>query len=119
MAQDPTDRVHDEFRMKDVGGVQAPFNSKCATSNFYVDRSRLRVDHCEEYIPGKTPNDMGRFVRKDRTASIMDNARDAAGGMGARSSFQNVHEPKEKSNHFSTPFGYAGNNPLTKLRGDE
>ena len=39
--RDPSDCVHDTFRMRDAGVVDVPMNSKRSTSDYYVDRAQL------------------------------------------------------------------------------
>jgi hypothetical protein len=113
MAHDPSDCIHDTFREKNFGAVSAPSNSRSATSNFYVDRSRLRSRSREEYVPSPSPNKSGKFVTRAEQCSIMDNARRAAGEMGSYSSFAN-----EGARTHDFDWHYT-QNPITKRRGDD
>ena len=45
----PSNRVTDVFRRKNYGKVDASANSKSATDDFHIDRSRLGTH--EEYNP--------------------------------------------------------------------
>ena len=117
----PSERVRDVFRKRDYGKIQCPENSKPATDDFHVDRSRLGMH--EEYDP-EAPNDWGgkgRYVPVHN--SIMDNVRGAMGGIGARSSFRSVHEPAEPTKTEGPPapccdFDRPRNNPLMRRKGD-
>lgn len=120
---DPGDKAHDEFRRCDAGnGVSIPVNSKAGTSNFYVDRDRLRRTNVTDYVPASKPGTDGKFVNRVETASIMDNARDAAGRGCAKSSFECLDEKKPSRDYNyavpSSPY-YGNQNPLTRRRGDE
>lgn len=118
MSKDPSDMVSDVFRPRDAGDVEVPMNSKSATSDFYVDRSRIGTH--EEWEPSKNPMKPGRIVQvKD---SIMDNARASIGAMGAKGSFADRGKLADKpvrSNGCGVPCGASSRNPLTKRRGDE
>lgn len=118
----PSERVHDEFRSRSIGkGGTAPFNSKPATDNFHVDRSRL--GHHDEWDPD-AKNDYGgtgKYVPVHN--SIMDNVRGAMGGIGARSSFKCVDDPdKPTKTEGDVPCcGYESrprSNPLMRRKGD-
>jgi hypothetical protein len=118
----PSNRVTDVFRRKNYGKVDAPANSKAATSDFFIDRSRLGTH--EEYDPSVANEwgGTGRYIQKPN--SIMDNVRGAMGGIGYKSSYRSVHEPAEPTSTegpgcCSTPFGRDAKNPLTRLRGDD
>lgn len=114
-------RVHDVFRRRPYGNVEAPANSKPATDNFHIDRSRLGVH--DEFDP-EEPNDWGgkgKYVPKPN--SIMDNVRGAMGGIGYRSSYKSVHEPAEPTRTQGeccapSPYGRSAQNPLTRTKGD-
>lgn len=113
-------QTRDTFRPVKRGDVEIDVNSKMATGSRFVDRSRLRKEACEEYIPPATPNGMGRYERTTKDASIMDNARRGADAMKHKSSFSN--EDDDQRDGFGgccpSPF-YGGSGPLTKKRGDE
>lgn len=102
------DKVHDTYRPKNMGLVDMPSNSKAATSDFYVDRSRLRTREREEYVP--TPKG-GDFVKRTEIASLMDNARRASGEMGVRGSFRNETD--------KDPRCWEPCNTIVRDRGDE
>lgn len=117
----PSEQVHDTFRPRSIGfDSTMPFNSKPATDNFHVDRSRLGVH--DEYDP-EAPNDWGG---KGKTVevpnSIMDNIRGAMGGLGARSSFKKVEDPRAPTKtEGPTPCCYEPRpegNPLMRRKGD-
>lgn len=117
MPQDPSDCVHDEYREKDLGVISMPSNSKPATSNFYVDRSRLGVH--DEYDPD-VKNEWGgkgKFVLKPNR--IVDNARSAVPGSTTGSSFRNINAPAEPTNSgpcCTSPYDYR---QQKKARGGE
>jgi hypothetical protein len=116
----PSNRVSDTFRNRNYGKIEAPQNTKSATDNFHIDRSRLGVH--DEFDP-EVANDWGgkgKYVLKPN--SIMDNVRGAMGGIGARSSYKSVHEPAEptctESPCCPSPYGSSARNPLTRTKGD-
>lgn len=112
--------TRDTFRPVERGDVTIDVNSKMATENRFVDRSRLRRETCEEDVPPKTPNDMGRYVRTTKEASIMDAARQGADAMKHRSSFSNQDDGESSGIYGGccpSPY-YGGGGPLTKRRGD-
>ena len=116
----PSNRVHDTFRRRQYGNVEAPDNTKSATDNFHIDRSRLGVH--DEYDP-EVANEWGgkgKYVPKPN--SIMDNVRGSMGGIGACSSYKNVNEPKEptptEGGCCPSPYGSSARNPLTRKKGD-
>ena len=117
----PSNKVHDTFRYKSGGKTEICTNSKPATDNFHVDRSRLGTH--DEYDPD-VKNDwggMGKYVPKPN--SIMDNVRGAMGGIGYRSSFKSVHDPAEPTQTQGTCrppsiYGPCASNPLTRTKGD-
>lgn len=117
----PSNRVHDTFRRRNYGKVDAPDNTKSATDNFHIDRSRLGVH--DEYDPD-APNDWGgkgRYVPAPN--SIMDNVRGSMGGIGACSSYKNVNDPAEPTKTegeccVPSPYGRSAKNPLTRTKGD-
>lgn len=110
------------FRKLDTGnGVEVPVNTHSATDNFFVDRSRLRTREVTEYVPSDNPGKEGKYVKRTEIASILDNARTAAGAMRMRSSFAN-RDGNEKNfgDDCCAPYPYYGSsNPLNKPRGDE
>lgn len=113
--------AYQPFRKMDAGnGVEIPVNTHRATDDYFVDRSRLRTREVTEDVPGK-PGKEGKYVTHTETASIMDNARQAAGAMRMRSSNMNRDEDGSKSpdmNECCTPY-YRSRNPLERQRGDE
>jgi hypothetical protein len=118
----PSERVHDVFRRKSGGKVSMSTNSKPATDNFHIDRSRLGVH--EEYDPD-VPNDWGgtgKYVEAPN--SIMDNVRGAVGGICAKSSYKSVHEPAAPTSGPNSVPCCAGeyrpeNQPILRRRGDK
>lgn len=104
----PNDQVHDTYRPKNMGLVDMPSNSKAATSNFYVDRSRLRTRDREEWVPSAKGE---KYVKHTDTASLMDNARRAAGEMGVRGSFRNETD--------KDPYCWKTRNTIVRDRGDD
>lgn len=88
----PSDCVHDEYRMRNAGKVEAPFNSKSSTDNFHVDRSRLGT-HPEWDANGykEVPN------------HIKENARRNVGGLKFKSSFVDLNAPAECGNDTCCP----------------
>lgn len=80
----PSDRVHDEFRMRNAGLVDAPFNSKSSTDNFHVDRSRLGTH--TEY----TGNGFSQV-----TNHIKEAARRNIGELKQKSSFVDINAPAD------------------------
>lgn len=50
--REPSDCVHDTFRRRNAGVVDVMMNDKDATSNFYVDRSRLATE--ARFVDGPT-----------------------------------------------------------------
>jgi len=124
MAHDPNNIGRDTFRKAKFGDIEIPVNSRAATSDRYVDRNRLRVHHGgEEYVPGEPgKNGLSKPGQwkplPPRTASIMDNAREAAGALGARSSFANDEDFDGRRGGMNSDH-LGGNNPLRKQRGDE
>ena len=83
----PSDCVRDEFRMRNAGLVEAPFNSKSSTDNFHVDRSRLGTH--EEYVPSSKPNEFGRYEKVSN--HIKESARRNMGDLKQRSSFVDIN----------------------------
>lgn len=114
--------ISDEFRERSGGKIRIPVNSKPATDNFHVDRSRLGTH--EEYDP-TVKNDWGgtgKYVEHEN--SIMDNVRGAMGGLAAHASYRSVHEPNEPtladgSNIPSPDIRESRYNPLMRRRGDD
>lgn len=103
---------------KEGCGVEIPTNARPALSNFYVDRSRLRVSEEHRYLTNVKSGANASVDKRKTTASIMDNARMAAGAMAARSSFSNNEDRDGREGGWNNdPLG--GNNPLNKRRGDE
>ena len=75
--REPSNRVHDTFREKSFGLVNAPVNSKPGFDSFFVDPSRLGV-HSE--WDNDAPNEWGG---KGRTVEVSNNVRlNAIAGMG-------------------------------------
>lgn len=103
----PNDKVHDTCRPKNMGLVDMPSNSKAATSEFYVDRSRLRTREVTEW-PSEPS---GKVIVRTKTSSIMDNARRASGEMGVHGSFRNETD--------KDPQCWEMRNPIVRDRGDE
>ena len=120
---DPNQIGRNTFRTTKFGDTEIQTNSRHATSDRYVDRGRLRVSTGFEYVPG-APDKNGLAKpgeikpMKPKQASIMDNAREAAGALGARSSFSN-HEDFDGRKGGMNSDHLGGNNPLRKQRGDE
>jgi len=111
MAKDPDKYVHEVQREKNLGIVCLPSNSHAATSNFYVDRSRLRTHQVDEWNPVPFGSLESGHVVKTETDSIMDNARRAAGEMGVRGSFKNETDKPRNC--------WDNLNPITRKRGDD
>jgi hypothetical protein len=113
----------DMFRKRDLGnGVEASVNSHAGTGNYYVDRSRLRTREVTEYVPNANPGKEGKYATKTETASIMDNARQAAGAMRMKSSFANRDgNDRNYGDECCAPSPWWGGaqNPLNRRRGDE
>ena len=87
----PSNKVHDTFRYKNSGKTEIFTNSKPATDNFHVDRSRLGTH--DEYDPD-VKNDwggMGKFVPKPNDIRL--NAVSAMGDLRAKSSYRSVDAP--------------------------
>ena len=120
MADNPSEKVHDVYRRRNYGVVNAQDNTKPTTDSFHVDRSRLG-EH-EEYDP-EAKNDWGgtgKYVKKPN--SIMDNVRREMGDLGHCSSFKDVNAPAEPTNTDCCPgfMSYPGaRNPVRRRRGDE
>lgn len=114
--------VHDTFRRRNAGKVEAPFNSKPATDDFHVDRSRLGFH--EEWDPEARSDYGGKGKYVPVANSIMDNVRGAMGGIGAHASFRSVHELAEPTKTEGdapccTSDGYRPrSNPLMRRKGD-
>lgn len=111
---DPTDKVHDEFRSRSIGSRIAPFNSKPATDNFHIDRSRLGVhDEWDETVKNEWGG-MGKIVTKPN--SIMDNVRAGMGDLHHCSSSKNKDAPAEPTNGGPgcCPSPYFSNSRLRK-----
>jgi len=85
---DPSEKVCGVFRRRNGGKTEMSTNSHSATSNFFVDRSRLGTH--DEYDPD-VKNDwggMGKFVPKPNDIRL--NAVSAMGDLRAKSSYRSV-----------------------------
>lgn len=119
MSDNPNDFVHDKYRSKNFGVVDMPSNSKPATSNFFVDRSRLGFH--DEYDP-EVKNDWGGRGKYVPVANrIVDNARDSQMMMGAKSSFKDINAPSEPtgSEICCAPMSMYGLRRSRQVRGGE
>lgn len=72
---EPSDQVHDNYRMRDGGDVQIPMNSKSSTDNFHLDRSTLGTH--TEWDPDK--GEYGGVVEVQN--HIKQHARDSMGDL--------------------------------------
>src|ERR1700676_526954 len=91
----PSERVHDNFRSKSFGKVNAPANDKPATDNFYLDRSRLGV-HSE--WDETAPNDWGGKGKMVEVSNdIRLNAIGAMGDLRAKASYRNTDNPSSET----------------------
>lgn len=72
---DPSDMVHDNFRMRDGGDVEIPMNSKSSTDNFHLDRSTLGTH--TEWDP--TKDEYGDYVEVQN--HVKQHARDSMGDL--------------------------------------
>jgi hypothetical protein len=70
--RDPSDCVHDTFRMRNAGVVDVPMNSKRSTDNYYVDRAQLgthavynpetgKATECQNHIKQNARMQMGEL----------------------------------------------------------
>jgi hypothetical protein len=92
---EPSEKVHDVFRRRSGGKVDIATNSKSATSDFFIDRSRLGTH--EEYDPAE-PNDWGgtgKFVPTPNDIRL--NAIGAMGDLRAKSSYRSVDSPSDNT----------------------
>jgi hypothetical protein len=116
-AKDPNCCVHDNFREKDMGVVSLPANSKPATSNFYVDRSRLGVH--DEYDPQVKNEWGGRGKWGPAPNRIVDNAREMQMAGGARSSFTSINPREPTGNECCAPSSMYSRRRSQQVRGGE
>jgi hypothetical protein len=117
----PSNRVHDTFRRRQYGNVEAPDNTKSANSNFFIDRSRLGVH--DEYDP-EAPNEWGGKGKFVPTANdIRLNAIGAMGDLRAKSSYASVDGPSDNTGTgpccIPAPYPPSGVNPMYKKRRGE
>ena len=117
----PSERVHDVFRRRNYGKVDAPDNTKPATDNFHIDQSRLGVH--EEY-DAEAPNDWGgtgKFVSVPN--DIRTNAVAHMGDLRGKSSYRDLNAPTSDTGTgpCCVPSSYApyGKNPMYKTRKGE
>jgi hypothetical protein len=114
----PSERVHDNFRSRNYGKVEAPDNTKPATDNFHIDRSRLGVH--DEYDP-EAPNEWGgtgKYVPVPNDIRL--NALSAMGDLRAKSSNASVDAESDETGAgprcILSPCPPAGTNPIYKKR---
>lgn len=117
----PADQVHDTFRRRNAGKVDAPFNSKRATDSFHVDRSRLGTH--EEWDP-EAKNEWGGTGKYVETPNnIRRNVVRAMGDLRAKASNRDLNAPSSDTGAgpHSVPSAYApyGKNPMYKKRREE
>ncbi len=108
-----------DFRTVERGDVEFQTNSRCQTSDRFVDRSRLQTRQAEEYVPSTVQGKPGKWVAKTLTASIEDNARQECDAMGHKSAYRDESVPANSGNGgcYPSPY-YDESGPLTKRRGD-
>ena len=117
----PSNRVHDTFRPRNYGKVDAPDNTKSAVDNFHIDRSRLGVhDEWDETVP----NDWGGKGKMVQVANdIRLNAIGAMGDLRAKSSYASVDGPSDNTGTgpccIPAPYPPSGVNPMCKKRRGE
>ena len=118
----PSERVHDEFRSRSIGkGGTAPFNSKPATDDFHVDRSRL--GHHDEWDPDVKNEYGGKGKYVPAHNSIRLNAISSMGDLRAKSSSAPINNPSEDTGSGPRCVPYpcppSGVNPMYKKRSGE
>lgn len=118
---EPSERVHDVFRRKSFGKVDMDANSKPATDDFHIDRSRLGVH--DEYDP-EAPNDWGgkgKFVPKPNDIRL--NVISSMGDLRRKSSYASVDGPSNDTGTgpccIPAPYPPSGMNPMYKKRRGE
>ena len=117
----PSEQVHDVFRRRNFGKVDVEANSKPATDNFHIDRSRLGVH--DEFDPD-APNEWGG---KGKLVPVPnDIRRNAIGAMGdicAKSSDASLDAPSNNTGTgpccIPAPYPPSGMNPMYKKRRGE
>jgi hypothetical protein len=116
-----TNNIHDEFRRKSFGKVDAPANSKPYDDNFHVDRSRLGV-HSE--YDDKAPNEWGGKGKMVEVSNdIRLNAIGAMGDLRAKSSNRYTENPTSETGTgpccIPTPYPPNAVNPMYRKRRGE
>lgn len=117
----PSERVHDEFRRKSFGNVDAPVNSKPATDRFHLDPSRLG-QHSE--WDETAPNDWGgKGKMVDVPNDIRLNAIGAMGDLRAKASYRSVDNPSSETGTgpccIPAPYPPNATNPMYRRRRGE
>ena len=116
-----TNQIHDQFRRRSFGKVDAPSNSKPMDDDFHVDRSRLGVH--DEYDP-EAANDWGGHGKFVPVANnIRLNAIGAMGDIRAKSSNVSPDAPSDNTGTgpccVPSPYPPAGMNPMYRKRRGE
>ncbi len=111
--------TRDTFRPVDAGAVTIDVNSRRQTANRFVDRSRLRSNYTEEYVPSATPGKPGKYVGKTEQVSVEDHVRASCDAMKRQSSYVDESLPaNENPGGCCAPSLYGNGGPLTSKRGD-
>jgi hypothetical protein len=80
----PSEQVHDTFRRRSYGKIDAPTNSKPMDDSFHVDRSRLGVhSEWDETAPNEWGG-KGKVVEVSNDTSTIQRARPGPGRAACR-----------------------------------
>lgn len=114
----PSERVHDTFRRRSFGKVEANDNTKSATDSFHLDHARLGVHQEYDETAKNDWGGTGRMV--DVENDIRLNAIAAMGDLRAKASYRSVDAPTNETGTgpccIPTPFPPNGINPMYRRR---